>query len=387
MEKSILNLRKFLAPEIIFGNGARKLAGQYCNNYMLEKVIIVTDPGLIKHGWVKQIEDSLTEAGVEYVIFSEITPNPRAKEVMRGAEIFISEQCSGIVSIGGGSPMDCAKGIGIVISNGGHILDYEGVDKIPTPLPPMIFIPSTAGTSADVSQFSIITNQDEKVKIAIVSKSIVPDVALIDPEVTSTMDTYLTACTGMDAMVHAIEAFVSTASSKMTDLHALHAMKLLKDNLPLINDNINDPTLRENIMSASMHAGLAFSNAVLGAVHAMAHSLGGYLDLPHGECNSLLLEHVINFNYEAAPERFKVIAETFDIDTRGMNQLEIKNALFAFIHELRNTVGITKRLELVGVKQSDVNTLAKKAIKDACIYTNPRKASQRDLEVIYEEAR
>ncbi len=384
---SLLNLRKFLAPEIIFGNGARKLAGQYCNNFMLDKVIIVTDPGLIHHGWVKQIETSLSDAGVDYVIFSEVSPNPRAEETMKGAEIFRANNCSGIVSIGGGSPMDCAKGIGIVISNDGHILDYEGVDKIPIPLPPMIFIPSTAGTSADVSQFCIISDQQEKVKKAIVSKSIIPDVALIDPEITTTMDSYLTACTGMDTLVHAIEAFVSTASSKMTDLHALHAISIIGESLP---ETINQPlnlTLRENITAASMHAGLAFSNAVLGAVHAMAHSLGGYLDLPHGECNSLLLEHVINFNFDAAPDKFKIIAQTLNIDIRGMNNTQIKNALFNYIRQLRNTVGITKRLELVGVRQADVITLAKKAVKDACIHTNPRKANLRDIELIYEEAR
>ena len=387
MENTIINLRKFLAPEIIFGNGARKMVGQYCNNYMLDKVIIVTDQGLINNGWVKQIEHILLEAGVEYVTYSEVTPNPRSDEVMKGAEVFRRENCAGIVAIGGGSPMDCAKGIGIVISNHGHILDYEGIDMIPAPLPPMIFIPSTAGTSSDVSQFTIISNMQELVKIAIVSKSIVPDVALIDPEVTTTMDPYLTACTGMDALVHAIEAFVSTASSKMTDLHALHAMSMLKDNLPLVVAEPDNMTLRENIMVASMHAGLAFSNAVLGAVHAMAHSLGGYLDLPHGECNSLLLEHVINYNFDAAPDKFRIIAEQFGIDTRGMVESEVKTKLFNFIKELRNKVGITKNLELVGVGCSDVPTLAGKAIKDACILTNPKKANQRDIEVIYEEAR
>ncbi len=387
MDNSIINLRKFLAPEIIFGTGARKMVGQYCNNFMLEKVIIVTDQGLIDHGWVKQVEDSLAESGVEYVIFSEVTPNPRAEEVMKGAEVFRTENCSGIVSIGGGSPMDCAKGIGIIISNHGHILDYEGIDQIPAPLPPMIFIPSTAGTSADVSQFSIIANTQEQVKIAIVSKSIIPDVSLIDPEITTTMDDYLTACTGMDALVHAIEAYVSTASSKMTDLHALHAITLLKDNLPMIISDSDNILLRENIMLASMHAGLAFSNAVLGAVHAMSHSLGGYLDLPHGECNSLLLEHVINYNFDAAPERFRIIAETFGIDTRGILNPDLKNRLFDYIRNLRNRLGISKRLELVGVNNSDIPILAEKAIKDACIFTNPKKASKRDIEVIYEEAR
>lgn len=179
--------------------------------------------------------------------------------------------------------MDCAKGIGIVCSNDGHILDYEGVYNISSPLPPLIFIPTTAGTSADVSQFAIILNREKLIKIAIVSKIIVPDIALIDPETTTTMDPYLSACTGMDALVHAIEAFVSVASSPLTDIHALEAIRLLGRNLPLLPEFKDDSQIRKNIMLGSMEAGLAFSNAILGAVHAMSHSLGGFLVLPHGE--------------------------------------------------------------------------------------------------------
>ncbi len=382
----IENLRKFVAPEIIFGNGSRYLAGEYCKKFYIAKPMIVTDPGVMAAGWTDQVAQTLIDHDIAYITFSEVTSNPREEEAMMGAAAYLSAGCDGIIAVGGGSPMDCAKGIGIVVSNGGHILDYEGVDRIMDPLPPMIFIPTTAGTSADVSQFCIINNTTKKVKIAIISKIVIPDIALIDPETTTTMDPYLTACTGMDAMAHAVEAFVSTASSKITDVHALEAIRLLKTNLPQILNNPHDMDLRENIMLASMEAGLAFSNAVLGAVHAMAHSLGGFLDLPHGECNSLLLEHVMGFNYSAVPERFKVIAQNLGLDTRGYNQRELKAALFKEIRSLRYQLGISKSLGQVHVKQQDISHLSEKALNDACLLTNPRKTNKRDIETIYEEA-
>lgn len=229
---------------------------------------------------------------------------------MLGAEFYRSEGCNVIVAVGGGSPMDCAKGIGIVAAHGRSILEFEGVDRLRVPSPPLILIPTTAGTSADVSQFVIISNQDERMKFSVVSKAVVPDVSLIDPETTLTMDPFLSACTGIDALVHAIEAFVSTGHGPLTDPHALEAMRLIDGNLVQMIANPGDIALREKIMLGSMQAGLAFSNAILGAVHAMSHSLGGYLDLPHGLCNAALVEHVVAFNYSAAPERFKVIAET-----------------------------------------------------------------------------
>jgi alcohol dehydrogenase len=383
---AIENLRKFVAPEIIFGNGSRYLAGEYCKKFYIAKPMIVTDPGVIAAGWTDQVAQTLIDHDIAYITFSQITSNPREEEAMMGAAAYLEAGCDGIIAVGGGSPMDCAKGIGIVVSNGGHILDYEGVDRIMDPLPPMIFIPTTAGTSADVSQFCIINNTTKKVKIAIISKIVIPDIALIDPETTTTMDPYLTACNGMDAMSHAVEAFVSTASSKITDVHALEAIRLLKTNLPQILNDPHDMILRENIMLASMQAGLAFSNAVLGAVHAMAHSLGGFLDLPHGECNSLILEHVMAFNYSAVPERFKVIAQNLGLDTRGYNQRELKAALFKEIRSLRYQLGISKSLGQVHVKQQDISDLSKKALNDACLLTNPRKTNKRDIETIYEEA-
>ncbi|MBB6480563.1 alcohol dehydrogenase-like regulatory protein ErcA [Spirochaeta isovalerica] len=382
----ILNLRKFVAPEIIFGSGARKLAGNYASRFSARKVLIVTDSGVIAAGWLKEVAETLAEENIPFHVFSAVSANPRSGEVMRGAREYREQNCNLIISVGGGSPMDCAKGIGIVVSNDSHILDFEGVDKIDFPVPPLIFIPTTAGTSADVSQFAIINNEEERVKIAIISKSVVPDVALIDPDTTYTMDSYLTACTGIDALVHAFEAYVSTGSGVLTDMYALEAIRLInKDLPPLMNDSQNS-RLRESIMLASMKAGLAFSNAILGAVHAMAHSLGGYLDMPHGECNAMLLEHVVNFNYSAAASRYRHIAEAMDIRTEGLSDKIVQKELTERIVNLKKEVGIVDTLKTRGVSDSDIPVLAEKAAKDPCLITNPRNADSSELAAIYREA-
>lgn len=386
MTEKMVSLRKFLMPELVFGNGSRHLAGQYCKNFNVQKVLMVTDNIVKEKQFFKDVLKSLDESSIKYAIFSDVSPNPRDFEVMRGVEIYKRYNCDSIVSVGGGSPMDCAKGIGIVALNGKHILDYEGINKIDVPLPPLIFIPTTAGTSSDVSQFSIVVNSAERVKIAIISKIIIPDISLLDSETTITMNPYLTACTGMDALTHAIEAYVSTVSSPITDLHALKAIEMVNTYLPEVSSNPTNLELREKVMFASMEAGLAFSNAILGAVHAMAHSLGGYLDLAHGECNSILLEHVINYNFARSADKFREIAKVLGIPVKGLKDREVRNKLFNHIQNFRKNVGITNSLKSIGVNQADIPILAKKASTDACILTNPRKATKRDLEVIYEEA-
>merc|ERR1711916_201355 len=203
--------------------------------------------------------------------------------------------------------------MGIVVSNQKHILEFEGVDKVEIPAPPLLCIPTTAGTSADVSQFCIITDTKRLVKIAIVSKMTIPDLALIDPETTLSMPLTLTVETGLDALTHAIEAFVSNAHSPMTDVNSLEAIRLIIDNLPKIHENPEDMKYRENMMLGSLYAGLAFSNASLGAVHAMAHSLGGLKDLPHGLCNTILLDKVINYNFDSASDRYRKIADLLNL--------------------------------------------------------------------------
>jgi len=382
----ISRLRKFVSPEIIFGSGARKTVANYAVTFGARKVLLVSDPGVEQAGWVAEIESLLLEQGIGCVRFTEVSPNPRVEQVMRGAEIYAEQGCNVIVAVGGGSPMDCAKGIGIVSAHGRSILEFEGVDRIQSPIPPLIFIPTTAGTSADVSQFAIISNQQERFKFSIVSKSVVPDVALIDPDTTRTMDAFLTACTGVDALVHAIEAFVSTGSGALTDMHALDAIRLINGHLALLVEQPDDSHLREQVMLGSMKAGLAFSNAILGAVHAMSHSLGGYLDLPHGLCNAMLLEHVIDFNYDAATDRFRIVAETMGIDTRGLSQSQVKRRLMQHVISLKREVGLYQKLAEQGVHLTDIPWLSENALKDPCILTNPRKSNRRDVEVVYEEA-
>ena len=200
------------------------------------------------------------------------------------------------------------------------------------------------------------------------------------------MDGFLSACTGIDALVHAIEAFVSTGSGPLTDSHALEAMRLINGNLVQMIANPADIALREKIMLGSMQAGLAFSNAILGAVHAMSHSLGGYLDLPHGLCNAVLVEHVVAFNYDAAPDRFKLIAETLGIDCRGLSHVQIRARLVQHLIDLKHAVGFNETLALHGVGSSDIPFLSRHAMHDPCILTNPRQSSQRDVEVVYGEA-
>ncbi|MDX1756803.1 MAG: alcohol dehydrogenase-like regulatory protein ErcA [Marinobacter sp.] len=386
MSHDISSLRKFVSPEIVFGAGARKSVANFASNYGARHVFLVSDPGVAAAGWVAEIEGLLREEGFECTVFTDVSPNPRSEEVMTGAELYRSRQCDVIVAVGGGSPMDCAKGVGIVIAHDRNILEFEGVDTIRMPSPPLILIPTTAGTSADVSQFAIISDRARRFKFSIISKAVVPDVSLIDPEVTQTMDDFLTACTGVDALVHAIEAFVSTGSGPLTDSHALEAIRLINRHLEPLLQRPTDAQLREHIMLASMQAGLAFSNAILGAVHAMSHSLGGYLDLPHGQCNSLLLEHVVAYNFQSAPERFRLVADTMGIDTRGMNSAEVKKRLMARIVELKRAVGLEGKLGQLGVSNSDIPYLSQFAMKDPCIMTNPRKSSRRDVEVVYEEA-
>ncbi len=362
------------------------MAGRYAKNLGARKVMVVSDPGVVAVGWAKVVTDSLEEEGIPYVLFTGVSSNPRAVEVMAGAELYSSEKCNALVAVGGGSPMDCAKGIGIVSSNKRHILTFEGVDQVQAPMPPLICIPTTGGTSADVSQFAIISNPLEKIKIAIISKSVVPDISLIDPTTLTTMDPFLTACTGLDALTHGIEAFVSNASSPMTDLNALEGIRLVSKYLIGSIENPQNIDFRAKIMEGSLLAGLAFSNAILGANHAMAHSLGGEKDAPHGECNAILLDHVIDFNLPAAPERFERIAEAMGLDLRGMVSKEKTSVLLGRIREIKKVAGMDLGLNKLGVDRSDLHLLSKKALKDPCLVTNPRKANQRDIEVIYEES-
>jgi alcohol dehydrogenase class IV len=378
--------RKFVIPEFVLGEGALNLAGQYAVNLGAKNAFLVTDPGVIESGWAKKVQMSLEKTGIHYVIFSDIISNPRDTEVMAGAEKYLHEHCDIIIAVGGGSPIDCAKGIGIVASNKEQILKFEGVDQVDVPIPPMICIPTTAGSSADISQFAIITDTIRKVKIAIITKAIVPDVALIDPVTTTTMPADVTAYSGMDAFVHAIEACVSTANSMVTDLQALEAIRIVKKNLQNAIEYPLDMNYRNLMALGSLFAGIAFSNASLGLVHSMAHSLGGYYDLSHGFCNGIMLDYVFEYNFESASEQYFRVAEALGLDLNGLSYDQKKNKILEDFIAFKKNIGITQSLSEVGVKRDDIPLLAKHVLSDPCLVTNPREPSLQDIEIIYERA-
>lgn len=379
-------LRKFVMPEYIFGNNSIELAGHYAQIFGLKKVLIATDPGVILSGWADIVIKKIEQAGIEYSIFSDISPNPRDFEVMNGAAFFKNEFCDGIVAVGGGSVIDCAKGIGIVAVNEDNILNFEGVNKVDYPMPPLICIPTTGGTSADVSQFAIINNSGEKYKFAIISKAVVPDLAIIDPLTLTSMDSFLTACTGMDVLSHAFEAYASTAATHMTDLLAKDAVKLLIENLPKTFENPDDIDARGNVMLASLEAGLAFSNASLGCVHSLAHSLGGYKDMPHGLCNSILLPFVVEYNFDYNSNKYIDLLKLFAPEAKNITNSEAKKALFQEISMFKESLRLTESLANYGISSSDLLTLSEKAIADPCNATNPRAPKVDDISSIYSEA-
>lgn len=384
---SLLELRKFLAPESVFGAGAASLAGRYVQNLGARRVLLVTDPGILELPWFPGVLDSIHTAGVKLELFSDVHANPRDFEVMHGAEMFRAKACDSIVAVGGGSPMDCAKGIGIVVSNDCNVLEFEGVDNVANPGPPLICVPTTAGSSADVSQFAIINDTTRKVKIAIVSKAMVPDVALIDPLLTLSMPPNLTAHTGVDALTHAIEAYVSNAHGPTTDLFALEAVKRIARHLPRAITRPEDAEARAGMMLGSMYAGLAFSNAILGAVHAMAHSLGGLMDLPHGQCNAMLLDHVIAYNFDSAPDRYADIAQAMGARLSPSASHDDKlQAVLAQVRALKAAVGTTEGLASLGVTLAHLDGLTAFAMNDPCMVTNPKAPTAGDIRAVYQNA-
>lgn len=387
MFDSWLELRKFVSPEFVFGEGALSLSGRYASNFGARKVLIVSDKNVIKAGWTGKVIRIMDDCGLQSSIFPDVTPNPTSEQVMEGAEVYDKEGCDAIVVVGGGSAIDCAKGIGIVSKNRKNILDFVGIDRIPVPGPPLICVPTTAGSSADVSQFAIITDRKEKVKTSLVSKMLVPDTSLIDPATTMTMPKDLTANTGLDALAHAIEAFVSNASSPITDMFALNAMQLITDNLIRAIHHPANMDFRGKMMLGSLDAGLAFSNASLGLTHSMAHSLGGQVDLPHGESISILMPLVIKFNYDAVPERYEKIGEIIGLDLKGLSYDRKKMLIIDSIKKFQEEAGVTQELGALGITRKEIPELARKAMEDLCLATNPRPVKLEDISAIYEEAR
>lgn len=381
-----MDIFKFVTPEIIFGQGSLSQIGDSVKRLGGTKAFIVSDPGIVKAGWVNYAVNFLQQDLIEYEVFYGITSNPKDYEIERALKQYLLTQCDIVIGIGGGSSIDAAKAVALLSTNSGTIHEYEGIDKIENPLPPMIMIPTTAGTGADISQFSMITDTNRKIKMTIISKSLVPDISITDPEMLITKEQTITAYTGMDALTHSIEAYLSIASNPLTDLLALNSIRLISNNLRQSVFNRTNMAAKTALAMASQQAGMAFSNAILGAVHATSHPLGGLLDLPHGKINSILLPYVMEFNMIANPDKFINIATAMGENVEGLSPRE---AAWKAIHAVRNLasdIRIFDRLSDLGMMQQHISLLSEKALEDACMITNPRDLSLDDVKDIYRVA-
>jgi len=375
------DVRKFVSPEFITGDGAREFAGRYSANFNLEKVLLVTDSCVGKCAWMSRVTGSLSECGVDYEIFSAITENPCCDEVMEGAAAFTGSDCDGIVAAGGGSVLDCAKGIGIIAENGGHISDYIGIDMIGNPMPPLICIPSTAGSSADVSQYAVISDRSVRTKSLIISKSLVPDLSLLDPVTLTTLPEDIARNSAMDALIHAIEGYCSNGASPVTDTFGLNSVGVIVDNIA--PGYWRDPDRAFAIMLASLYAGLCFSNAGLGLIHSMAHAMGGWTGMNHGLASFIVARDVIEFNIAAGPERYRRIALEF---TRNEGKIPADHEIPEIIGRgLMELFGYDEKPSLsdVGIQKEDIKEIVQRTMNDPCISTNPRVPRKQDIENIF----
>ncbi|GAB5895940.1 iron-containing alcohol dehydrogenase [Mycolicibacterium mageritense] len=379
-------LLKFHAPEIVFGIDSMAEAAHAAVRLGGLRPLLVTDPGLIEAGWVDELVGHLRAQCVEAHVWSGLTPNPKDHEITAGHEFYRSHGCDVLIALGGGSVIDAAKGIAILSANGGDILDYAGVDKATMPIPPLVVLPSTSGTGADVSQFCIVTDTTRNTKITILGRALVPDITVIDPRLLTTMPEWLNAATGLDALTHGIEAFVSLGHNQLTDHHALRSVIMVTENLVTTIEQPHEMPARVLMAQAALEAGLAFTNAILGAAHAMSHQVGGLLDLPHGVINGVLLPHVVRFNAEADPAPFATIAACLGIADKRAPERESALALADRLQELARQVGVPRGLADLGVRDTDVPVLARNAMADACITTNPRPADEAQLRALFRAA-
>lgn len=377
----------FMPPVTIMGVGCLEDIADYIKPMGFKKALIVSDKVLVQIKLVNKVTDVLAKIGVDYVIFDGAQPNPTVGNVNDGLKMLRENECDFVVSFGGGSPHDCAKGIALVAANGGKIEDYEGINKSAKPQLPLIAVNTTSGTASQMTRFCIITDESRHIKMAIVDWHTTAVIAVDDADLMVAMPPALTAATGMDALTHAVEAYVSTIATPVTDCAALKAIELIAGYLRRAVQDGNDMEAREMMTYAEYLAGVAFNNASLGYVHAMAHQLGGFYDLPHGVCNAILLPAVEDYNAKVVPERFVEIAKAMGKDIAGLSAEEAASAALAAIRELSADIGIPAGLkDLKGFDKKDIPVLAANALKDACGFTNPKQATQEEIENIYKAA-
>lgn len=379
----------YLVPSVNFmGPGCLKVIGERAKMLGGKKVLIVTDKFLRtqENGAVEQTIKYLTQEGIEVVIYDGTEPNPKDTNVADGLKIFKDENCDMIVTVGGGSSHDCGKGIGIAATHEGDLYEYEGIETLTNALPPILAVNTTAGTGSEVTRHCVITNTKTKVKYVIVSWRNLPLVSFNDPELMIGKPAGLTAATGMDALTHAVEAYVSKDANPVTDASAIQSIKLISNNLRQAVAMGENLEARTNMAYASLLAGMAFNNANLGYVHAMAHQLGGLYDMPHGVANAMLLPHVCKYNIISNPQKFADIAEFMGENIVGLSVHEAAEKAIDAMFRLSKDIGIPTSLKEMGIKEEDFEYMAEMALKDGNAFSNPRKGNKQDIINIFKAA-
>ncbi|MFL0166385.1 iron-containing alcohol dehydrogenase [Candidatus Clostridium helianthi] len=384
-----MRMYDYLVPSVNFmGANSVSVVGERCKILGGKKALIVTDKFLrdMEGGAVELTVKYLKEAGLDVAYYDGVEPNPKDVNVIEGLKIFKNENCDMIVTVGGGSSHDCGKGIGIAATHEGDLYDYAGIETLSNPLPPIVAVNTTAGTASEVTRHCVLTNTKKKIKFVIVSWRNLPLVSINDPMLMVKKPAGLTAATGMDALTHAIEAYVSKDANPVTDASAIQAIKLISQNLRqavALGENLE---ARENMAYASLLAGMAFNNANLGYVHAMAHQLGGLYDMPHGVANAMLLPHVERYNMISNPKKFADIAEFMGENISGLSIIEAAEKAIDAMFRLSKDVGIPASLKEMGIKEEDFEHMAELALLDGNAFSNPRKGNERDIVNIFKAA-
>lgn len=383
--RTTMGLAKFHTPEIIIGPDSLDEIPRVAAGLGMRRLMIVSDRNLVATPWYPQLAQRLRAADLRVSSFTDVSSNPRAPEVSRGFGHYEQTRSEGIIALGGGSVIDAAKAIAILAANGGHILSYEGIDRARFPLPPLVAAPTTAGSGSDVSQFCIINDVDRMTKVTIIGRSLVPNVSVIDPRPLATLPPAVAAQSGMDAITHCIEAYASVAHTRLTDRSARSAIVTAWQSIERFVDDPADPAVGLEMAYAALEAGMAFTNAILGATHAMSHPVGGLCDAPHGAINSVLLPHVIRFNAEADPTPYVELAEAVGLGVSSSPSVTAERFADA-VSDLSARVGLPRRLSEFGVRAPDIDALTRNALADACMKTNPRQPTTAEVSRLYHEA-
>ncbi|SMD08114.1 alcohol dehydrogenase [Desulfocicer vacuolatum DSM 3385] len=379
-----MGILKFSVPEIFLGRNSMKYAGVCARRLGAKKIFFVSDPGLESTGWVDAVFDIFDHEKLKWVYYSDISSNPRDSQIEEGARLYEKHGCDVVFALGGGSPMDAAKGIALVTSNGGRVHDYEGANRIQKPLPPMVFMPSTASSGSDVSQFAIITDMERQVKMSIISRTLVPNVSIIDPTLLTTKPRDLIIAAAVDALSHAVEAHVSRLAFPLTEVHSLRAIELIMKYLPLTLED-NSLANLEQLSIAGTSAAMAFSNASLGIDHALAHTLGGVLDVLHGIIHPILLPSVMRYNLPKCVDKLAEIGKVMIGGSMGSPEA----TALAGIEALENyfkSLGVSTRLRDIVPERSKIPQICEMATFDSCLLSNPREADAEDMMSICHDA-